>query len=374
MKSKIAIAATVLAVAMTCAFTQSGTTAIAGKKVSHPLICDTSYNPYAEPVSALRSCGDLILKLKRVSRLPGGGQAYDYGAYTQVVPPSHFNVLKASDRRLQEYDLPTRHELGSQWSSYVKNIRHFARPLPYLVEIPTVHTTAPKVRPEFDCLQDWPSETCTWSGYAAYQGHSYDYVSAVWQEPAFASDPCDPTAFVQWVGIGGFYLNSTDLGQDGTAFGVPGLAAHQAWIETINDNNSPIVGVNLTATKGQQFSAITTWDSSDSKFEYNMGNIYTGTVFDGNSSKVTADQRSAEVIAERPVIDGSPSDLTDYQQFPVDGAIAGWGTSHSFFVNLPTADVSPVSMYDDNGNLMSSESALGSEGNNWTMYYDDDCS
>jgi hypothetical protein len=83
-------AAAVTALAMIGVFAPGGSSAAASAHARVPELCARSYNPYRQQVSVLRACGDTILRLRRVTQLPGGGKAYDYGSYTQLVPPPHF--------------------------------------------------------------------------------------------------------------------------------------------------------------------------------------------------------------------------------------------------------------------------------------------
>jgi len=370
-KAKIALAVAIAAAAaMTSGFAQSHAEATVTKGTHLPSLCAKSYDPYREPVSVLRSCGDTIYKLQRVTPLPGGGKAYDYGAYTQLVPPPHFNVLKASDRQLREYALPTRRQYGSRWHAMVRRMRSFVRPAPYLVGLPVTSRTAPIARTE---ACDYPSCSHNWSGYVAYAGHNYNSVGAGWFEPDFTSGSCSSTSFFQWTGIGGFNGGTLNLGQDGTAFGFPGLGAHQAWIETSeNGTLSPPVGIStLFATVDQKFVASASYDSSTKKYDYSMGNDATGKTWSGTSRAVTGvDLSSAEVITERPTLNGQYTDLTPYGNFTVTNPGVGWGsTGSSNFVNLPAADKSPVTMEFSNGNVMSKPSSLNSSNSDFTMTF-----
>ncbi len=358
------VAAVTAASAMTCAFAPGSGTAAVGEKTHLPLICARSYDPYHEPLSVLRSCGDAILRLRHVTPLPGGGKAYDYGAYTQFLPPAHFNALKASDRQLREYGLPTRQRLGSRWYAFMRHVRHFVRPLPYLAGLPGAHTTAQSVPTD---------NTPNWSGYIADSGHSYNGVTAAWKDPAFTSSSCTTTAFLQWVGIGGWNESGGKviLGQDGTAFGYPGLGSRQAWIETSDGTLSPPVGINLYATKDQQFGAETLWDyTSNSEYDYSLVNYYTGDTWDGMSRAVSSvDLSSAEVIAERPLINGSLSNLTPFHPFLVTNPAVLWGsTGSSGLADLPSSDVAALDMVDGSGNLMAAPGSLNQTNSDFTNY------
>ena len=324
---------------------------------AHPSLCARSFNPYKARTSLLRACGDKILTLRNVRRLPGGGKAYDYGAYTELVPPAHFNVLRASARQLREYGYPTRRQLGRRWFSIMRHVRHPVRPQPFLVQ-------APAARPAAAIAASNP---LNWSGYDV-TGHDYLGVSAQWFEPSFASSPnCSSTAFGQWVGLGGADDDSPDLGQDGTAFNYPTLAAHQAFVQVLpNDRNGP-VAVDLKAEPGQVFFAQVSWDPANSWYVYFMQNDGPsgGSASFHSAPAAAHDGSSAEVITERPVINGTLSDLSNYGQFQVQFATGDWGNSSSDGFNDLTNH--SITMGDGNGQTMSSPGSL--MGSNWNMFF-----
>lgn len=322
---------------------------------ARPAFCSKSNNPYTEQVSMLRSCGYGILALQRVTALPGGGKAYDYGSYTQTVPPAHFNVLKASDKQLSEYGLPTRAQLGSAWYRLMRHIRNFAGPTPYLVQAPGGHFSAPH--------QYRPLTQGTWSGYVVTppNGALFNGVSATWYEPDFIKDTtCTSkvtSEFGQWVGLGGVQgTEAGNIAQDGTSFNVPGLGAHQGFIETIqnyNMNDKP-VAANIWATPDQPFEASAWWDPANSWYSYIMVNEAPGgKSYIAHSRVVTNFGNSAEAIAETP-----NSVLSDFQYYEIKDATAYWGSSSALFGSL---NYSPQDMYDSNHIFMATPSSL-SEG------------
>jgi hypothetical protein len=353
MKLKIVLAALAVATLATAA----GVPAPAARttRADVPLSCSRSYNPYREPVSRLRSCGDTVLMLRQVRSLPGGGKAYSYGDYTQLVPPAHFNVLKATDKQLREYGLPTHRQLGRQWYSIMRHWRGSVAATPYLAGVRGAQMS--------NCDAN-ASTSCTWSGYAA-TGHAYTQASATWFEPDFVRDVCSSTEFGQWVGIGSFPPGTNgDLGQDGTAYNVSGFHQHQAWIETIvnYDQSSVPVAVNLLAAPDEPFSAMTSWDSVNKWYDYYMTNLdpnssdpYSFKSYSGHSRVVSSHGSSAEVITETPAAN---QHLSDYQQFQVQDATAGWDSGSSHFGDLPSGDVTKITMHDPHGSAMSTPGTL----------------
>jgi hypothetical protein len=303
----------------------SATAASTARPVRIPAPCSHSVNPYMISRAALRACGDNIAPLLRVTPLVGGGKAYFYGDYTRLVPPAGFNVLKASDKQLSEYGLPTRKQLGSQWYKLMSTVRHFAKATPYLVQVPGFKIGADISAPGGLSNNPFNTNSANWAGFDV-NDHNYTQVTATWTEPHFVGVGCTNDKFSQWVGIGG--LNGSPyLGQDGTAFNEPGLAAHQGWIETINNDSSPPVAADIIGTPGSPFYASTLFDVADHYFNYYM---QTGsTVFTAHSRTVTGDQSHAEVVSEMPF--GGPS-ISDFQTVPVQSATAYWdGGSSGFY-------------------------------------------
>jgi peptidase A4-like protein len=296
-------------------------------------LCAKSYNPYEVAASSLRSCGDRLMTLSRVRSLPGGGKAYSYGTYTQLVPPAHFNVLKASDKQLAEYGILTRKDLGArQWYRLMSHVRSFAGSTPYLVRIPYVHAA---------------STSPNWAGYDV-NDHNYTQVSTEWVEPQFQGANCSGDAFVQWAGIGG--IRTDDLGQTGTSFNVPGLAAHQGWIEANSGGTGSIVGVDFTASANDMIFADVLWDASTSEFQYTLEDLTTGhlATYTGHSRPVTADLQTAEVISERPVINNEYSELSDFSFIPVEDPMGYWASGDSSFYS----DSHNAITMEESGNIL----------------------
>jgi hypothetical protein len=326
--------------------------AVPGTSSHIPALCAKSFNPYLEPVSLLRSCGDTILPLQHVTALPGGGKAYSYGSYTQFTPPAHFDVLTASDKRLSEYGLPTRSQLGSRFYTVMRHYRYEVAPPKFMmISTSSAATTLPN-----------------WSGFNV-NSHTYTDVSATWNEPGFADGGCQDSEFVQWAGLGG---DGNDfLGQDGTTFNVPNAGAHQAWIEAINgsgDTNAHIVPVNLFATKGKAFDAFVSWDSLHSWYDYSMTNEDSGATYSGHSRVVGSDTITAEVITERPINGNDYTQLSDYGTLDVTQSEASYGTHQNVgFFTLPH---NAITMDDrvktPEGTVVSSPSTLRSD-NSFTM-------
>lgn len=319
-----------------------------------PAICMTSFDGYSVPQSVARSCGDRILPLLRTTPLPGGGRAYDYGTYTWLEPPAHFNVLRASDKQLSEYGLPTRKQLGRNWRSVASRMRRFIAPSPYLVQIDHVRG--------FTC---GITDSCGWDGHYV-EGHTYTQVSATWTEPHFTAAGCSGDEFMQWAGLGGIYSVPASLGQTGTAFNVPGLAAHQGFIETIIDgSDSPPVAIDgFVPAAGDTVRASVLWDSSARQYSYLLTDTTAGSSSGAILSRTDTDpdNTTAEVISERPYVDvdtGQLSQLSDFQSVAVKDATSYWPGGSAGFVNNPHHY--SIQMFDKSGNPLATTTNLDSD-------------
>lgn len=291
-------------------------------------ICSRSFDPYRVPVRVLQSCGDKILWLRRVTRLPGGGRAYSYGAYTRLVPPTHFNVLKASDKQLREYGLPTRKQLGHQWYGVMKHFGHVAPATRYLVEAPHVAAATCQL----------PNCSANWSGHYV-TGHTYTEVTTTWTEPSFVSAGCSGDAFAQWAGMGGTEGPTvpTNLGQAGTLFNYPNFAAHQGFIETIINGSGPPVAANgFIPSADDSVYVSVLWSGSSGYYSYFMEDITTNTSYSAHSrTDGSPDNSTAEVMSERPTIGSGPSQLSKFQNLSVTDAKSYWSGGSAGFVNNP---------------------------------------
>jgi len=274
--------------------------------------------------SALRGCGYRVDPLLRVSALPGGGSAYDYGDYTLLVPPAHFRPLREPDRVLAAYGFPTRKRLGKAWYGLMRAVRSFARPQRYLVADPRV---------------SYNTNEPSWAGYDV-NDHQYLSVETVWTEPHFVASGCTAgDQFAEWAGIGG--LNgSNDLGQEGTTYNHPNWPAHTGFIEAISDGSgSPVEAASFDPSAGDSVYALLSWDSSASEFDYYLEDETTGRSYTAHSRVVDANLDTAEVVSERPevgVTEQPPhlpiyADLSKFQPLRVQYAKAYWSAGHSGF-------------------------------------------
>lgn len=312
------------------------------------LNCHSSFNPYAYPRAAVSACGYQTFSRTAVHGLPGGGSRYDYRVHGVrvrfYVPPKGFNPSTASNAKLNEYGFPVRPAAAATekiWNAQMRSWKGAVKPPPFLAES---HASADTVY------------YYNWSGYAVTGSRgNYTHAEAWYIEPTYYSSACSTNAEVTWAGLGGYNGSGDALGQDGTAHGVPGVGNHQAWWEIVPGYN--IVPVNFYGHNGDLFDASTRWLGNGYRFylyDYGSG---TTDAFDVSSSTYSGD--SAEAIAERPTINGSFSNLSNFGTMTFSETQANGigmdqysasGTRHG------------IHMIDTSGNDMADPSGIGSAG------------
>jgi hypothetical protein len=210
------------------------------KHVARPLIatpppnCNSSFDPYRYTAAAISACGFKTFPLTGTRKLPGGGTSYEYkvegGRVSMPIPPERFRPLRASKAQLEEYGLPTRPGKGPALAHWIAEMRAWkgtASPPPFLTE---THT-----RSGFDHIQ-----SDNWSGYSASPHAPLGQASVSYLEPTIhglGGCLAATSGEATWVGIGGVFPGEL-LAQDGTAWGVAGMAPHEAWWEIVG-NGAP---------------------------------------------------------------------------------------------------------------------------------------
>ncbi len=132
-----------------------------------------------------------------------------------------------------------------------------------------------------------------WTGYAVATGlNVVTSVDVGYYEPSFNNYTCSSDAEGTWAGIGDYNL-SHDLGQDGTAHHVSGLANHQAWYEILPNGPVPLspVGnandfmVAYVAHSSQGYSGFVQDVSNNEIQGWSAGGAY-----DGDSAEAEAEK------------------------------------------------------------------------------------
>jgi hypothetical protein len=292
--------------------------------------CSSMYNPYQYSAAFDQSCGDTVYPLISTTSRSDGGSDYNYesneGASipeTIPIPPPGFNPLTASPAQQAAYGIPPEPTDASQqatWTTEVSGL-HWEAPPPFLV---VTQTQAPVM---------WSTKT-SWGGYDAEQsGGNWNTVSVGYDEPTIGQS-CNNSAEVIFAGLGGLgWLGDTIIEQDGTAWGVGGLSAHQAWWEIY-----PQVGIepmNLVTSPNDLVDATTDLQGSlfgYPVFQFTVTDYTTGATQSVLEAATGGDSlNSAEGVLERPGAAGQSITLANV------GTVYFWPV---------TADGNPINDYN----------------------------
>jgi hypothetical protein len=315
-----------------------------GLIATRPSDCRAAFNPYLYTQAAAGVCAPTYATTGRTP-LAGGGAAQHYTvagmAVSILLPPSGFRPATATAAQLDELGFPPRPtnpgDLG-QWQTQMSGWTG-AAPAPGFLA--TSHATADSVT------------SLNWSGYVVVGGAgAFTHAEAFYTEPSFGGSVCATNSEVTWAGIGGW--NSGNLAQDGTSHNVPGLANHQAWWEILP---AFITAVNLTAHAGFTFDASTRRISGGFRFFLMDSQSGQTVAFDVSSSRY--DGSSAEAIAERPTVNGSLTNLSNFGTLTVSSSRAN-GTGFDAF--SPNGSRHGVHMVDSSGGDMADPSTISSPG------------
>jgi hypothetical protein len=357
------------------ALTVTATSAAASVSTAHAPAasgppCGSSFDPYHYQEAQVRACGYNTYPMTAVVDLPGGGSAVQYkmkdGIASELIPPPGFRPESASAVQLDEYGFPPRPTdpaLLARWQQEMSLWKGAAPPAPFLSE------THARVTADTEYNNIWAGYVVT-----AQPGSisAFSHAEGWYIEPSIASSRCTSTSEVTWAGLGGWVdpYNGGWLAQNGTGWGVPGLGAHQAWWEVVPANGITPVP-NYYGTPGDLFDASVRVISGGFRFWFL--NYATG-VSDAFNRPFTGSSNSlsAEVIIERPSVNGNPTNLANFQTLQVSQAEA-WINANT---NGNTFDTFPANLNNgtglwrhgvhmvnpSNGNDLADPSAIGSAG------------
>jgi hypothetical protein len=213
-------------------------------------------------------------------------------------------------------------------------------------------------------------ESTNWAGYAVTgSSGSVTQVTGSWVQPTVTCSR-STTYAAFWDGIDGY--NSNTVEQGGTlAYCSGGHAYYYAWYEFYPAASVEITSFSVHA--GDTISVTVSYSTSASDFSI--------TVKDGSSSYTKtgtvkgAERTSAECIAERPEVGSRLSSLAEFgtADFGSDytstiGCAATVGATTGAFGSFSTATA--INMVDSSGHLLSTTSALSSDGTSFTETWD----
>jgi len=306
------------------------------------------------------------------------------GATTIEAPPADFDPVAASDEELAYYGFPPRPNQFTQAKAYATWFKAMraskVRIVPQLEQTAIFHgplkpakvadPTAVESNPLLSTQARNTSYSSNWSGYVDFSGatsygsSSYyflvnDFTVPVAQQ-AFGACTGGWDWGSAWNGIDGW--GSPDVLQAGIEFdaycsGSARSSYYSAWYEwypygEVRIGNLPIAPgddlfVEVWHTSSTQGYAYLVNYNNNQSVEIGF-TAYPGYPLVGNS---------AEWVVERPTVNGSLANLTNYIMDPLWDAYAYTESSAFFNVNEAT----PVDMEDNNGNVISYPEYLGLE-------------
>jgi hypothetical protein len=306
--------------------------------------CQSSFNADAYTRAAVTACGYKTFARTSVRALPGGGRAYGYDENGHTVdfliPPAGFDAATATAAQLSEYGLPPRPRSAGGLAAWTREMSHASAMAP------------PAFLTETRAQAAITSDSDNWSGYVATgPAGTFDQAEAWYYEPTYYASSCSTNAAVVWAGVGGFSGNNDPLGQDGTAHGVPGVSNHGAWYEVYPDIN--ITPVTLEGSNGDYMDMSTIWNNSQQYYAFYMDDSTTGHYVSLRYYTSTHDRTSAEAITERPKINGSFSNLSNFKTMTFNKSQAN-GSGMNNFSSLYQVNMT------SGGTALAGPSAIGS--------------
>lgn len=221
----------------------------------------------------------------------------------------------------------------------------------------TVTTSAPPQAPTAVNSGAGSNVSYNWAGYEA-TGGTFTSVSGTWTVPSVpiaSSTEADAT----WVGIGG--VNSQDLIQAGTQAVIngSGAPAYQAWYEMLPNATQQIP---LTVSPGDSISTSLT-ETSQGEWSLSLRDNTTAQSYQ-TSLAYNSSLSSAEWIEEMPSDGSSFVPVDDFGSVSfTDGA----ATENGNMVSISGAEAQGLTMVNRAGQTLASPSALGADGESFTV-------
>jgi hypothetical protein len=302
------------------------------------LDCNSSFDVYDESTAALAACGISTYPLVSQGTLSDGGTTYTYdvgsSVETYLVPPAGFNLATASASEIALYHL----------TNYIAAAEN--NPVAE-AELPYVTFSAPTSFVATVPVQNIATSSI-WAGHMADSDTAGEYweANAFYNEPELYSSRCTTNAESTWAGLDGNKNETNDLAQAGTiagnALAGTGFVQHQSWSEVSPGQPGAQPQVPI-ATVGKEFSTSTVYNGgtgSNSQFTFVLINEYTGsgTIFDVTANGWVG--YDAEWVVERPTINGSASDLSNFETLTFDQSEG----NNAYSIDL--SDQFPLEMYD----------------------------
>ena len=212
-----------------------------------------------------------------------------------------------------------------------------------------------------------------WSGYAVTGAKgSVSDVKASWIVPAIQGACPSTDQFASfWVGIDGYSSNTVEqIGTDSDCQN--GQAVYYAWFEfyphpSINIDSVPVAPGNLVSAEVKS--------AGKGSFTVTITNVSTGATFTGSGKVASADQSSAEWIAEAPY-SGGVLPLADFNTIYLGSDYTGQADTCSATVGSATGPIGlpafnpnldSITMDTNAGVVKAAPSALSTDGTSFAI-------
>ena len=199
-----------------------------------------------------------------------------------------------------------------------------------------------------------------WSGYLD-SGAKYTAISGSWQQPAATGNGSTTSADATWIGIGG--VTTSDLIQIGTddTVSASGAVTIAAFYELLPNSAININSLNIAA--GDTINASIT-ETSTNEWTITISDATKSQTFTMNISYTSANS-SAEWIEEDP--EDTSGNLLPFDNYGTVNFSQALTTANGTSLDLTQAGGQSIAMVNSSNQVISSPSAIGSDGASFTM-------
>ncbi len=182
------------------------------------------------------------------------------------------------------------------------------------------------------------TQSSNWAGYAAHSSRvRFTHVFGAWRQPSAVCTPGTPTYSSQWVGLGGYAVNSRALEQIGSELdcAASGKIVSTVWYELVP---APSRSIRMTVAPGDQLTAAVTVVGHLVRLQ--LSDLTRHTTFSRSVSVRQLDVSSADWIVEAPSECTSASScrqlaLADFGTTAMTRASAQTSTGHRAGISDP---------------------------------------
>jgi Peptidase A4 family len=304
-------------------------------------------------------------KAKKVSRVTKTSRGFSIRTYE--TPPADFNPLKATARQLLRLGFPTRPdakeapELRKVWDREMSRPRQWITPefkeMKDRSHGPALKPGSRKRARVRTSLNVANATSSNWSGSVAGPpaNRTFGWIEGQWTVPNPHAPATGSYFASEWVGIDGW--GSGDVLQAGTETEIVDIGFFKVsqvypWWEWFPSGEVAIT--NLPVSAGDVMYCLICVNSRTTATVYltNQSSLVTTTFSITAPKGTTLVGNSAEWVVERPTINGSLPNLTDYKAVYFDEGVAGLSGAPFTIVQLNAG--TPITMKGNNNASLSS--------------------